>query len=186
MNSIRFLPLLALAAGLALQVSAQGTLVTLVVPKATTAEGSQASIDVRTNQIVTVVGIHGRDPKWPGEVQLHFSDGTVVSGGNPPDQGMTTPETPLAVGHKLTGLTKIVAKNRNGVSGVAYTFSIARPGSEPTTLPSSTVVIPSDSTGPVRIILESSTDLVNWVEANPGTYAKDQPNRFFRIRAVNE
>lgn len=186
MKSIRFLPLLALAAGLASQVSAQGTLVTLVVPKATTAEGAQAFIDFKTNQIVTVVGIHGQDPKRPGEVQLHFADGTVVSGGNPPLEGMTTPETPLAVGHKLTGLTKIVAKNRNSASGVAYTFAIAKPGSEPTTLPNSTVVIPTDATGPVRIILESSTDLVNWVEANPGTYSKDQPNRFFRLRAVSE
>ena len=51
-------------------------------------------------------------------------------------------------------------------------------------LPSNTVVIPTDASGPVEIVMESSKDLVNWTRAEPGTYGTDTPKRFFRIRAV--
>ena len=46
------------------------------------------------------------------------------------------------------------------------------------------VVIPSDAAGPVQIILESSTDLVNWVTATTGSYGASTQRRFFRVRAV--
>jgi len=36
--------------------------------------------------------------------------------------------------------------------------------------PSNAVVVPDDSGAPVQIILESSTDLVTWTAALPGTY----------------
>lgn len=48
---------------------------------------------------------------------------------------------------------------------------------------SSTVVIPDDSGAPVQIILESSTDLVTWTAATPGTYGTSTQRRFFRLRA---
>jgi hypothetical protein len=50
----------------------------------------------------------------------------------------------------------------------------------------SAVVIPEDASGPVQIILESSTDLLNWTAANPGTYGSSTEKRFFRVRAVIE
>lgn len=53
-------------------------------------------------------------------------------------------------------------------------------------IPSNAVVIPSDSSGPVQIILESSEDMVNWNSANPGTYGASTNERFFRIRAVQD
>jgi hypothetical protein len=49
---------------------------------------------------------------------------------------------------------------------------------------SSAVVIPEDASGPVTIVMESSTDLVTWVAANPGTYGSSTPRRFFRVRAL--
>ena len=55
-----------------------------------------------------------------------------------------------------------------------------------TTTPTSAVVIPTDATGPVNIILESSTDLVTWTTANPGAYGASTSRRFFRVRAVNQ
>ena len=55
-----------------------------------------------------------------------------------------------------------------------------------TTIPTSAVVIPTDATGPVNVILESSTDLVTWTQANPGTYGASTTTRFFRVRAVNQ
>jgi hypothetical protein len=53
----------------------------------------------------------------------------------------------------------------------------------PATTPSTAVVIPADSGGPVTIVLESSVDLVNWTPALPGTYGTSATNRFFRVRA---
>lgn len=50
-------------------------------------------------------------------------------------------------------------------------------------LPQNTVVIPTDAAGDVQIILESSTDLVNWTPASPGTYGSSASQRFFRVRA---
>ena len=50
--------------------------------------------------------------------------------------------------------------------------------------PVNTVVIPTDANGNVEIILESSTDLVNWTAASPGEYSSATQNRFFRVRAV--
>ena len=51
-------------------------------------------------------------------------------------------------------------------------------------VPSTAVVIPEESGGPVEIILESSTDLVTWTRAEPGTYGASTEKRFFRVRAV--
>jgi len=58
--------------------------------------------------------------------------------------------------------------------------------SSTTTIPTSAVVIPTDATGPVNVILESSTDLVTWTAANPGTYGASTTKRFFRVRTVNQ
>lgn len=54
----------------------------------------------------------------------------------------------------------------------------------PSVAVSSSVVIPEDAAGPVTIVMESSTDMVTWTAANPGTYGTSTPRRFFRIRAV--
>lgn len=53
-----------------------------------------------------------------------------------------------------------------------------------TAVPSTAVVIPADASGPVSIILESSTDLVTWTAASPGSYGSSTAKRFFRVRAV--
>ncbi len=168
---------------LALRVAAQETVVTYVAKPALQVPPyiSETTFEFKTNQVVTVVGATG-DSMFPGEVELHFGGGVIVRGGGPTAGGF---ETPIKLGHKYAGLTKIVAKN-SSLNGYAFTLAVSEPGKDPTSVPTGTVVIPSDSAGPVRIVLESSTDLVNWVEANPGTYAKDHPNRFFRVRAVNQ
>ena len=64
--------------------------------------------------------------------------------------------------------------------------SVAVGSSTTNYIPASAVVIPADSTGSVRIILESSVDLITWTEANPGTYGSSTSKRFFRVRAVNQ
>ncbi len=44
-------------------------------------------------------------------------------------------------------------------------------------------VIPENSPGNVNIILEQSTDLINWSAVNPGSFAPSASKRFFRVRA---
>lgn len=51
-------------------------------------------------------------------------------------------------------------------------------------VPSNAVVIPSQTRGPVEVLLESSADLVTWNRAEPGTYGAAASNRFFRVRAL--
>lgn len=67
---------------------------------------------------------------------------------------------------------------------VYATFRIT--DNEPQFSPSTAVVIPTDATGPVSIVLESSPDLVNWTGALPGTYGSSTTNRFFRVRAIRQ
>lgn len=47
-------------------------------------------------------------------------------------------------------------------------------------------VIPENSSTDVDIILEQSTDLVNWTPADPGTYTPSDKKRFFRVRAQSK
>lgn len=89
--------------------------------------------------------------------------------------------------HYIAGLNYIY-----GVSGskstVTYRIIPNVAVGSPTTnyIPASAVVIPADSNGSVRIILESSADLITWTEANPGLYGSSSSKRFFRVRAVNQ
>ncbi len=82
----------------------------------------------------------------------------------------------------FTGLTNITISPTG--SG-AVTLTVLTPSTNTTTYtPANSVVIPSDATGPVQIILQSSSDLVNWVPSMPGTYGNTYSNRFFRVIAV--
>jgi len=74
----------------------------------------------------------------------------------------------------------------NSVGYKIVTFRLKDNTSTTETVPTSAVVIPSDATGPVNVILESSSDLVTWTAANPGTYGASTTKRFFRVRAVNQ
>ena len=47
-------------------------------------------------------------------------------------------------------------------------------------------VIPENATTNVRVILEQSTDLINWTAASPGVFAPSTAKRFFRVRSEEE
>jgi len=64
------------------------------------------------------------------------------------------------------------------------TISVQRANSAANVIPANAVVIPEDAGGQYQVILESSTDLLNWAVANPGTYGGSTPKRFFRTRIV--
>lgn len=89
-----------------------------------------------------------------------------------------TPGPPTVVGPATITLSAIVG---TGASPIFCTIELTSPAAQ--LMPSTAVVIPADSGGPVNIILESSVDLVNWTAALPGTYGTTTTNRFFRVRA---
>ena len=91
--------------------------------------------------------------------------------------------------HPIVGPAKIVFNDRwvrgnHGSFVFVYDLQKTTTSASSPSLPSNTVVIPTDASGPVEIVMESSKDLVNWTRAEPGTYGADTPKRFFRIRAV--
>ena len=61
------------------------------------------------------------------------------------------------------------------------TFRIV--GSEQEVSKKFATVIPENSSGNVDIILEQSTDLINWTAVNPGSFPPSTAKRFFRVRS---
>jgi hypothetical protein len=47
-----------------------------------------------------------------------------------------------------------------------------------------TIVIPENTAGKVKVLMESSTDLVTWTPAELGDYEPSNQKRFYRLRAV--
>ncbi len=86
--------------------------------------------------------------------------------------------------HQFTGPLTLTISVNGGISAFhAVNYKITN-STAVYASPSNAVVIPTNATGNVQIILESSTDLINWSAANPGTYSPTTANRFFRVRAV--
>jgi hypothetical protein len=47
-------------------------------------------------------------------------------------------------------------------------------------------VIPENASGNIRVVLEQSTDLINWTSATPGVFPPSTSKRFFRVRSEEE
>jgi hypothetical protein len=136
---------------------------------------------LQTNQIISFVGY---DWSHSPQVLGKFPDGTTVTLaplGNPTNSNYYASQIPQMV----TGLTNVFI-NPFVVGWV--TLQIITPASTTVVsnyVPADAIVIPASATGNVQVILESSTDLLNWTAANPGTYGPSAAtNRFFRVRAV--
>ena len=92
----------------------------------------------------------------------------------------------LYVGHlplKFVGPLTVNWASGGYSEPTAITYRIVDNISTSSGTPANTVVIPTSANGNVSIILESSTDLVNWTAALPGTYDSSTSKRFFRVRA---
>ena len=71
-----------------------------------------------------------------------------------------------------------------GASEGFVTFRIV--GSEQAPSKKFATVIPENASGNIRIVLEQSTDLINWTSATPGVFAPSTSKRFFRVRSEEE
>lgn len=148
-----------------------------------------ASITLASNQTVRVVywainstgNSAGATLKW----QLQSGETFTLSTNFYSQNGFEGPLLPF-VGQLpiIAGPATVTLINNYGGCSQTCTMDITTQSPTPSAIPSNTVVIPSDTNGPVTILLESSSDLVNWVQANPGTYGTTYSNRFFRVRAV--
>jgi len=132
-----------------------------------------SSYGIPAGKTIEVISITGSIPIY---VVYGVSNFTGVSANGYADSS-------LSVG-TIAGPASIFVQNTTGFKVV--TFRLKDNTSTTETVPTSAVVIPSDATGPVNVILESSSDLVTWTQANPGTYGSSTSKRFFRVRAVNQ
>lgn len=64
------------------------------------------------------------------------------------------------------------------------TFRIV--GSEQAPSKKFATVIPENASTNVRVVLEQSTDLINWTTASPGVFPPSTAKRFFRVRSEEE
>ena len=131
----------------------------------------KTTVEVRTGEVARVL-FAGPTPSALGSVSAYFLLGNisldVTSAGNQVIVGPCT-------------VTVIAGTN---TSPVVISAQITR-NDEPFT-PAGAVLVPADSSGPVRVIMESSTNLVQWNAALPGTYGTTSQSQYFRVRAERQ
>lgn len=84
----------------------------------------------------------------------------------------------LVVPVKVVGPASLKMVGQNGSEGFA-TIEVTRAGTA-----SNATVIPQEAGTTWQVILEASTDLVNWTPVPPGDYPSASLQRFFRTRLV--
>ena len=145
--------------------------ITLSVTNSGQIGGNAASFHVPSNVVAQVVYMYVP----AANLRLSFGDfpGATTSSFSAADRPIVTGPATLTL-----SWTNTTTGQSGGIS-----FVTIQTTSSYGFVPSTSVVIPNDGGGAVSIILESSTDLINWVAANPGTYGTTSSNRFFRVRA---
>jgi hypothetical protein len=71
-----------------------------------------------------------------------------------------------------------------GSSHASVSFRIV--GSEQAPSKKFATVIPENASTNIRVILEQSTDLINWTTSAPGVFPPSTAKRFFRVRSEEE
>ena len=136
------------------------------------------SVSVATGKVIEVINFLGAN----GTLSYQKTGGTKI------DLLLSLPpssaSTPLQQHLFLAGPGTLTTTNNAGTVTTLCNYILSdQPAATSTGIPSTAVVIPTNATGQVNIILESSTDLVTWVTATPGSYGAATQNRFFRVRA---
>tara|TARA_B100000212_G_scaffold324334_1_gene285094 strand:- start:891 stop:1184 length:294 start_codon:yes stop_codon:yes gene_type:complete len=94
-----------------------------------------------------------------------------------------------ASGRQLNGSSSYWARSDYGnwdfkASEGFVTFRVV--GAEEAPSKKFATVIPENASTNVRVILEQSTDLINWTAASPGVFPPSTAKRFFRVRSEEE
>jgi hypothetical protein len=168
----------------AITATAQTQTLTLVA-----SNGVPCSYNFGTNQVITVNSFVQSYPttSYEGVAKLSCHSGFKLELQSHPfglvyDTGTSASMAMAAFPNAVfTGVTNILVSS--SFDPVALTITVTTPAPQ-SFVPANAVVIPSDAKGPVQIVLESSSDLMNWTSALPGTYGNTYSNRFFRVRAI--
>ena len=130
----------------------------------------KTTVEVRTGEVARV--LFAGPPVALGSVSAYFLIGNI-------SLDITSTANQVVVGP--CALTVIAGTN---ASPVVVSAQITR-NDEPFT-PAGAILVPADASGPVRVIMESSTNLSQWNAALPGTYGSTAQNQYFRVRAERQ
>jgi len=134
------------------------------------------SFEVPTNVLAEVVYMYGPSSFSGLQVKIHDRTASYL-----PDNYYAISNGSVKNLPTVAGPATILLSSTNAFAFCTIQTTAPTTG---TFTPSTAVVIPNDNGGPVTIILESSTDLLTWTSALPGTYGTTSSNRFFRVRAT--
>jgi len=140
------------------------------------ATNNTASFEVPTNVLAQVLYMYGPSSYTVLQVRLHDRTASYL-----PDNYYAISNGTVRNLPSVAGPATILLSSTNAFAFCTIQTTTPTTG---TFSPSTAVVIPNDNGGPVTILLESSTDLLSWTSALPGTYGTTSSNRFFRVRAV--
>lgn len=167
-------------------IPAKADTLTMTVELMPDANTSAKTFTVPSNTVAQVLSAHCRTfgPYWQSSIILEVNGRTAGYAGS--ESGVVSNLPPVLVGPAK--ITLSATWNGSWFPSFSNQLFLCTIQTTPATsslsfTPSSSVVIPNDGGGPVTIILESSTDLISWTAANPGTYGTTSSNRFFRVRA---
>jgi hypothetical protein len=90
----------------------------------------------------------------------------------------TPGQAPIVIpGPAIVKMLNIYGPGRESIA----TFAVTRVGTA-----SPPAEVPQEAGSNFDVVLEQSSDLVNWTPANPGTYSGTETKRFFRTRIVKK
>jgi hypothetical protein len=87
-------------------------------------------------------------------------------------------------GHIITGPATLKCSGNYCLASIKITTAVEIAAASEVKSKYATV-IPENAKTKVNVVLEQSTDLVNWSAANPGEFAPSTQKRFFRLRSAN-
>ena len=87
-------------------------------------------------------------------------------------------------GHIVVGPATLKCQGDYCIASLKITTATELAGASQSTAKYASI-IPENAKTNVSVILEQSTDLVNWTAANPGDFTPSTSKRFFRVRTAN-
>jgi hypothetical protein len=137
-------------------------------------------IPLVSTDLVEIVS-HGvtSQARQQGSISLRSEEGAggLITVGNMHDGG-----THSAVGYKFTGLTSMKIDGYIDFITLKITNASEINKAGPTTI----LVLPENATGNYNLLVESSTDSINWIPFHSGTVNSDTAERLFRVRIVHK
>jgi len=150
-------------------------------------DAATESLTLGGGESATLVYAYNTNPSsistaWP--VQFDITKGTkafrLPAWGPQPTGGTNDyPVAPVTIAGPAT--IRLIENGSSADKPFIATFDFTRVGTA-----SNPVGIPIEAGSTFQVILESSSDLVNWTPANPGDYSGTEVKRFFRTRIVKK